>query len=163
MEFEKLATIANNKFNQSQSLLSCHTEVNKLALWEGNKHGTIYCIVSNHQQKTIEEKDIEFDNAGFGSITLHSIYASLIEKNSMDQSDFIDKISSQPRKMANFEADTSINENNITDLTIFEPTIEWKLDKETNLSKSEKSSFFGQKKKGKASGIGKINTLTLNK
>jgi dihydroorotase-like cyclic amidohydrolase len=81
----------------------------------------------------------------------------------MDQSDFIDKISSQPRKMANFEADTSINENNITDLTIFEPTIEWKLDKETNLSKSEKSSFFGQKKKGKASGIGKINTLTLNK
>lgn len=137
-------------------------EEDRLALWEGIKDGTIDCIVSNHQPKTIEEKDIEFDNAAFGSTTLQSFYASLVEKNLNDQIDFIDKISVQPRIIANFALDTSINENNAADLTIFDPTIEWKLDKDSNLSKSENSPFFGQKMKGKAIGIIKNNTLTIN-
>jgi dihydroorotase len=137
-------------------------EEDRLALWKGIKDGTIDCIVSNHQPKTIEEKDIEFDNAKFGSITLQSFYASLVEKNLNDQIDFIDKISVQPRKIASFSQDTSINENNAADLTIFDPTIEWKLDKDTNLSKSENSPFFSQKLKGRAIGIIKNNTLTLN-
>lgn len=137
-------------------------EDDRLALWEGIKDGTIDCIVSNHQPKTIEEKDIEFDNAGFGSITLQSFYASLIEKNRSEQADFIDRITVQPRKIANFEENTSINENNTADLTIFDPTIEWKFDNETNLSKSKNSPFYGQKMMGKAIGIIKSNTITLN-
>jgi len=80
-------------------------EEDRLALWEGIKDGTIDCIVSNHQPKTIEEKDIEFDNASIGCITLQSFYASLIENNIGDQADIIDKISVQPRKIANFEED----------------------------------------------------------
>jgi dihydroorotase len=137
-------------------------EEDRLALWEGIKDGTIDCIVSNHQPKTIEEKDIEFDNASIGCITLQSFYASLIENNIGDQADIIDKISVQPRKIANFEEDTSINENNTADLTIFDPTFEWKLDQYTNHSKSENSPFFGQKMKGKAIGVIKNNTLNLN-
>lgn len=137
-------------------------EEDRLALWEGIKDGTIDCIVSNHQPKTIEEKDIEFDNAGFGSITLQSFYSSLVENNLASQAEFIDKITVQPRKIANFEEDTSINENNSADLTIFDPTIDWKFNDETNFSKSKNSPFFGQKMKGKALGIIKNNTLTLN-
>ncbi|WP_107037478.1 dihydroorotase [Brumimicrobium mesophilum] len=137
-------------------------ENDRLALWEGLKDGTVDCIVSNHQPKTVEEKDIEFDNAGFGSITLQSFYASLVEKNVVNQATFIDKISVQPRKIAKFENDTSLNEGNSADITIFDPTIDWEYGVDTNLSKSKNSPFFGQKLKGKALGIIKNNKLTLN-
>ena len=137
-------------------------EEDRIALWKGIQDGTIDCIVSNHQPKTIEEKDIEFDNAKFGSITLQSFYASLVENNLDKQADFIDKISTQPRKIARFNKDTSIKENNEADLTIFDPTIVWKLDKDSNLSKSKNSPFFGQILRGRAIGIIKNNTFTFN-
>ncbi|PWH87154.1 dihydroorotase [Brumimicrobium oceani] len=137
-------------------------EEDRIALWNGIKDGTVDTIVSNHQPKTVEEKDIEFDNAEFGSITLQTFYASLVDKNLADQADFIDKISVQPRKIANFSLDTSIKENNFADLTLFDPTIEWVFDKESNLSKSENSPYFGKNMKGKAIGIIKNNTQTFN-
>jgi len=137
-------------------------EVDRLALWEGIKDGTIDCIVSNHQPKTIEEKDIEFDNAAFGSLTLQSFYASLVEKNLGDQTVFIDKITVQPRKIAGMDSNTAIEEGNIADLTIFDPTIEWTFNDTTNLSKSKNSPFYGKKLRGKAIGIIKNNTITFN-
>src|SRR5690554_1355565 len=137
-------------------------EKDRLALWEGIKDGTIDCIVSNHQPKTIEEKDIEFDNAAFGSLTLQSFYASLIEKNLKNQADFIDKVTVQPRKIVGMESNTVIEEGNIADLTIFDPTIEWTFDDTTNLSKSKNSPYYGSKLRGKAIGIIKNNMLTLN-
>nr|WP_299205542.1 dihydroorotase [uncultured Brumimicrobium sp.] len=137
-------------------------EEDRLALWDGIKDGTIDCIVSNHQPKTIEEKDIEFDNAAFGSLTLQSFYASLVANNLKDQKDFIDKISVQPRKIARMESNTAINEGNLADLTIFDPTIEWTFDDSTNLSKSKNSPFYGDKMKGKAIGIIRNNTITIN-
>lgn len=137
-------------------------EEDRLALWEGIKDGTIDCIVSNHQPKTIEEKDIEFDNAAFGSLTLQSFYASLIEKNLKNQADFIDKVTVQPRKIVGMESNTVIEEGNIADLTIFDPTIEWTFDDTTNLSKSKNSPYYGSKLRGKAIGIIKNNMLTLN-
>jgi dihydroorotase len=134
-------------------------EEDRLALWEGIKDGTIDCIVSNHQPKTIEEKDIEFDNAEFGNLTLQSFYASLVEKNLNEQTDFIDKITVQPRKIVGMESNTAIEEGNKADLTIFDPTIEWTFDDATNLSKSRNSPYFGSKLRGKAIGIIKHNYL----
>src|SRR5690554_221323 len=138
-------------------------EEDRLALWEGIKDGTIDCIVSNHQPHTIEEKDIEFDNAAFGSTTLQTFYASLMAENGDNQADFIDKITVQPRKIAQFEEETSIKIGNTADLTLFDSSIEWTFNKDTNLSKSENSPFFGRKMKGKAIGLIKNKTYTLNK
>ncbi|HLV43170.1 MAG TPA: dihydroorotase [Brumimicrobium sp.] len=137
-------------------------EEDRLALWDGIKDGTIDCIVSNHQPKTIEEKDIEFDNAEFGSLTLQSFYASLMDKHTVDQAFIIDKISVQPRKIAGMSMNSIIEEGNTADLTIFDPSIEWTFDDTTNLSKSKNSPFYGRKLKGKAIGIIKNKTITLN-
>src|SRR5690554_314698 len=128
--------------------------------WNQRWYNRLYCFQS--QPKTIEEKDIEFDNAAFGSLTLQSFYASLVANNLKDQKDFIDKISVQPRKIARMESNTAINEGNLADLTIFDPTIEWTFDDSTNLSKSKNSPFYGDKMKGKAIGIIRNNTITIN-
>src|SRR5690554_5595618 len=82
-------------------------ESDRLALWTGVEDGTIDCIVSNHQPKIKDEKDIEFDNAEFGATVLQTVYASLIEKNFESQAKIVDKLSIQPRKVAGFENDTS--------------------------------------------------------
>ncbi|PKR80129.1 dihydroorotase [Brumimicrobium salinarum] len=137
-------------------------EKDRLALWQGIKDGTVDCIVSNHQPHAVEEKDIEFDNAAFGNITLQSFYSALITDNEENQVDFIDKITVQPRKIANFEVDSSINTNNIADLTIFDPTIKWRFSSSNNYSKSSNTPFLGQEMKGKAIGIIKNDTIILN-
>lgn len=138
------------------------TKDDQNALWEGIKDGTINTIVSNHRPLKMELKDIEFDNAEFGSISLQTFYASLINKNIEAQAEFINCISVQPRIIAEFKDNTSINVGNIADITIFDPTIQWKFDTSSNLSKSKNSPFFGHTLKGKALGILKDNKLLLN-
>ncbi|RFC55147.1 dihydroorotase [Brumimicrobium aurantiacum] len=137
-------------------------EEDRLALWKGIEDGTIDCIVSNHQPKNVEEKEIEFDNADFGNITLQSLFPTLTQNGKVSAEKIIDQISILPRKIAGFETKTNIEVDNIADLTIFDPTIEWTFDQKSNLSKSQNSPFLGQTLKGKALGIIKNNTITLN-
>lgn len=138
------------------------TEEDRQALWEGLKDGTIDCIVSNHQPYIIDKKDIEFDNAEFGNITLQTFFASLNEKFPGEQATFIEKMTIQPRELLNFEGNTSIDVGNLADLTIFDSTIEWTFDETTNLSKSFNSPFFRKNMKGKAIGIIKKDRIVLN-
>src|SRR5690554_6838448 len=139
------------------------TETDRIALWEGVKDGTINAIVSNHRPFKMELKDIEFDNAEFGSISLQTFYASLVGKNPERQIEIIDCISVQPRKIADFKDNTSINIGNKADITIFDPTVQWKFDASSNLSKSKNSPFLGKTLTGKTLGIFKEGVLLLNK
>lgn len=138
------------------------SEEDRKALWEGIKEGTIDCIVSNHQPYIIDKKDIEFDNAAFGSITLQTLFASLNEAYPEEQATFIDKISIQPRNLLNLGDNTSISVGNQVDLTIFDTSIEWTFDETTNFSKSFNSPFFGKKLKGKALGVIKKDNIHIN-
>ena len=45
-------------------------ELDRIALWEGLKDGTIDTVVSDHRPNDTEEKDVEFDNASFGSLQI---------------------------------------------------------------------------------------------
>ena len=47
----------------------------------------------------------------------------------------------------------SIEEGNIANITLFDPTIEWKFKEENINSKSKNSPFIGEKLKGKALAI----------
>ena len=141
-------------------------EEDRLALWDGINDGTIDCIVSNHQPKIIDKKDIEFDNAEFGTISLQSFYPALLKDHKKHQLNFIDKISVQPRKILGLKQNTSINVGNSADITIFDSTIKWSYDETSNLSKSKNSPFLGQELTGKSIGIikgdrSKINTSII--
>ena len=137
------------------------TESDRNALWKGLKDGTIDCIVSNHQPQNIEEKDVEFDNASFGNITLQTLYGSLSSHFKKDHELIIEKISTSPRKLAGLNVD-GIAKGSVADLTLFDPSIEWEFNEGSNQSKSANSPLMNTTIKGAAIGIIKEGQLKLN-
>lgn len=56
------------------------TEADRLALWQGLKDGTIMAVVSDHHPVEVENKELEFDQASFGSIGLETLALTFIEE-----------------------------------------------------------------------------------
>lgn len=68
------------------------TEADRLALWKGLKEGIISTVVSDHHPVEVEYKELEFDQAGFGSIGLETLAIAFIQeakKQGLDKSDLI--------------------------------------------------------------------------
>ena len=56
------------------------TESDRLALWQGLKDGTIMAVVSDHHPVEVENKELEFDQAAFGTIGLETLALAFIEE-----------------------------------------------------------------------------------
>jgi len=137
------------------------TKSDRKALWEGLKDGTIDCIVSNHSPQNIEEKDVEFDNASFGNITLQTLYGSLSNYFEEYHELIIEKISAAPRILAGLKKSTIVK-GGTADLTLFDPDIEWEYNDISNQSKSANSPLMNSKIRGAAIGIIRKGQLKLN-
>ncbi len=111
-------------------------ESDRKALWEGVKDGTIDAIVSDHRPNNKEEKDVEFDHAYFGNISLQSTFASLSELLEFELTSIIEKLTNGPRSILGLDS-TQIKEGSPADLTFFDPSKTWTLDK----SKIESNTF----------------------
>lgn len=119
--------------------------------------GTIDMITSDHRPIDIENKQVEFDNAYYGSIGLESIFGALltvlpleivIEKLTLSKNRF--KISS-----------SAIEIGNKADITLFNPNGEYIFSRKDILSTSANAMFLNYKLKGKAYGIFANNQLVL--
>jgi dihydroorotase len=134
------------------------TEKDRLALLDGVKSGIIDAIVSNHRPHDTEEKDVEFDHASFGNITLQTAFASLNERNELPLQTLIDVLSLRNRAI--LALDNHPIETGITaDITLFNPTKKWHFNAETNESLSKNSPFFNKDLTGAVVGI--INSTKL--
>lgn len=127
-------------------------ESDRKALWAGLKDGTLDGIASDHRPHDKEEKDVEFDNASFGNISLQTIFASLNNSEDSDQQLVIDILSKRNRNLLEIE-EFPIDLNSETDLTLFVPSYEWKFDKDSVFSKTTNSPFFDKMLTGKAVAI----------
>ena len=125
------------------------TESDRKALLSGVIDGTIDLITSDHNPIDIEHKKMEFDLAKNGTIGLESAFGALmtvlpletiIEKFTLGKSIF-----SIPN--------SSINEGEIANITLFNPEGNSVFTKENILSKSKNSAFLGTTLKGKVYGI----------
>ncbi|MFD3407865.1 dihydroorotase [Aquirufa sp. HETE-83D] len=56
------------------------TENDRLALWKGLKDGVIQAVVSDHHPVEVENKDLEFDLASFGTIGLETLAIAFISE-----------------------------------------------------------------------------------
>lgn len=127
-------------------------EVDRIALWKGVKDGTIDVIVSDHRPHDKEEKDVEFDNASFGSIQLQSVFGSLGNCNEFDLNTVIEVLGKRSRKLL------GINENQIeignkADLTLFVPGKKWTLKKEAIYSNTYNTDLIEKELNGYVAGI----------
>jgi dihydroorotase len=56
------------------------TETDRLALWKGLKEGVIKSVVSDHHPVEVENKELEFDQASFGTIGLETLALAFIDE-----------------------------------------------------------------------------------
>lgn len=129
------------------------------ALLKGVKDGTIDFITSDHCPIDIEHKKIEFQTAKNGTIGLESFYGAV--NSILKTADFIENITSKPRQVFNLEI-PKIAENEIAEITLFNPEENYIFDANHILSTSNNSAFLGKKLKGKVYGIFANNKLILN-
>lgn len=127
-------------------------ESDRIALWEGIKDGTIDNIVSNHRPFDKEEKDVEFDHASFGNITLQTLFGSLQTAAEFDLNTVIDILSIRNRNVLGIE-NSSIEVGQKADLTLFSPNQKWTFEKENVVSSTYNSPFVGKVLTGNVLGI----------
>ncbi len=129
---------------------------------KGLKDSTIDIISSDHTPVEIENKKIEFDIAESGIIGLESFFGLLIKnlRNDLDLQNIIEKISINPRKILNVECpDIKVGEK--ANVTIFNPSLEWKFDENCIKSLSKNTPFVNETLIGKPLAVYNNSKLSL--
>jgi dihydroorotase len=116
---------------------------------KGLKDGTIDVLCSGHMPQDEESKNLEFDRAEFGMITLQTFTAHLTALSKLvDWDVLIEKVTTGPRQVLQLEM-PRVEEDAAANLTLIDPGHKWILNDDTNLSKSKNSPWFGKELTGK--------------
>ncbi|MEO5599505.1 MAG: dihydroorotase [Cyclobacteriaceae bacterium] len=114
------------------------------------RDGTIDVLCSGHVPHDEESKNLEFDKAEFGMISLQTFCANLVSLSKNVTWDLlIEKVTTGPRKILNLEV-PRVDGNAKANLTLIDPHRKWVLNDQTNFSKSKNSPWFGKELTGKA-------------
>jgi dihydroorotase len=120
------------------------------ALIKGLNDGTIDVICSGHVPQDEESKNIEFDLADPGIISLQTFASNLVAlSESVTWETLIEKVTTGPRTVLGLEQPV-IDVDAKANLTLLDPTHAWTFDEKTNFSKSKNSPWFGKTLTGKA-------------
>jgi dihydroorotase len=130
------------------------TEQDRKALVKGVKDGTIDAISSNHTPQNIEKKQMEFDYADYGSLTLQQLFAWYVEYLAEDMSaeQFVKAVTQGPDTALGMEHHT-LQVGDLANLTVVDKTAEWVLDSTTNKSLSKNTHTWNAKLTGKVKAI----------
>ena len=114
------------------------------------RDGTIDVLCSGHMPQDEESKNLEFDRAEFGIISLQTFCSHLtaLAKN-IDWGVLIEKVTIGPRRVLQLQV-PRIEEDTLANLTLIDPEQKWVLEESTNYSKSKNSPWFGKELTGKA-------------
>ena len=144
-----------------KSLPPYRSEKDRKALIKGVKDGTIDAICSNHRPLDQECKQLEFDLADPGSISLQTFYPSLLKVSKEIPMDIlIEKVTHGPREIMRMDS-SKIDKGEVAKLTIFDPAQSWTFNDTSNLSKSRNSPFWNAELKGKVIGTVNGTSITL--
>lgn len=119
------------------------------AVREAVLDGTIDVICSDHSPHEKEVKDVEFDYAAFGMITLEVFYALLVKSlgASLNQTLLYNVLVKAPRDVVGLPVpviDVGLEAN----FTCYHPDYEWEFTRDRIFSKSDNTPFKGQKFNG---------------
>ena len=136
----------NTHFKMNPPLRS---EVDRQAVIQGLKDGTIDAIATDHAPHGVDEKDVEFDQAAFGIIGLETAFAlsyQLVLDGHLTLEELIEKMSIAPAGI--IQVAQGIVPGNPADLTLLDLDREWTVDSTTFVSKSRNTPFEGRKVQG---------------
>ncbi len=123
------------------------------ALRAALNNGVIDVVVSDHAPHDPESKELEFDLADFGMISLQTTFScayQAVQKAGLET--LITALTSRPREILQLPAVT-IEEGQTANITIFSTTEKTKLTDKTNESLSRNSPFYNKTLEGKVIGV----------
>lgn len=133
------------------------TKSDAKALLKGLVDGTIDFVTSDHLPMNVEQKNVEFDNAEFGTLGLESAFGALNQLLGTKKS-----IEILIRGRERYGLTTPvIKQGEKACLTLFEPKNTYTLKEKDLFSTSKNSMFLGSKLKGKAYGIINNSSISL--
>lgn len=121
------------------------SELDRQAILEGLRDGTIDVIATDHAPHSWEEKAAEFIFAPFGIVGLETALGLSVkylhDDGILDLSPMVEKFAVNPYRILNLPAPL-IKKGNVANLTIFELRRPWQFDPQRSLSKSHNSPFI---------------------
>lgn len=128
------------------------TEVDRAALIDGLRDGTLDCISTDHAPHTDYEKDKEFDYAPNGIIGLETSLAVtldvLVRQNKFKLPRVVDLMTRRPAQILGLTAGT-LAAGAAADICLFDPDETWTYDARAGQSKSSNSPWNGRALKGR--------------
>ncbi len=122
------------------------------ALKAGLKADIMDVIATDHAPHAAAEKNCSMTKAAFGIVGLETMasltYTELVEPGILTPMQMAEKTSYNPAKILGLDNKGAIAEGKIADIVVFDPTVEYTIDKNTFYSKGKNTPFHGQKVKG---------------
>ncbi len=126
------------------------------AIKAGLRDGTIDVIATDHAPHSFDEKEVEFHVAPFGIIGLETAIGlcvtELLGNNVLSLNSLVEKLSVNPRRILHLPA-IVIEEGQMANLTVFDPTAEWTVDPLSFKSRSRNTPFGGRHLSGRSVGV----------
>ncbi len=128
------------------------SEVDRRAVIEGLRDGTIDCISTDHAPHTLAEKELEFASAPFGMIGLETalsmIIMQLINIEKFSWFEVLDKLTIKPAQVLKEKLGV-LKEGGIADIVIFDPAVRWQFKPDMVRSKSRNSPLLNKELTGR--------------
>jgi dihydroorotase len=123
------------------------------ALWDGLMDGTIDCVVSDHHPEDVEHKNVEYEYAKPGMITLQTTFSLLVQHapKTFSMEHLVKVLATRPRQLLN--RPLSIAKGSKAELTLFDPKQTWEYSDKNNYSRSKNSPVLHTKLTGKILGV----------
>ena len=128
------------------------SEEDRQALIAGVADGTITVIATDHAPHTNTAKQVEFNYAPFGIIGLETAfplcYTELVAKDVISLPTLISKLTVGPADVLGWQ-NYDLAPGTAADLTIIDPAAEYRIDKNTFMSKARNTPFDGYPVRGR--------------
>jgi dihydroorotase len=126
------------------------SEKDRKALVRGVNDGVIDAICSNHNPQNIESKQVEFDYADTGALSLQLVLPWYLKylANDMSKETFVNALTNGPRNVLGLSTE-AISKGASANLTIADTRHEWIFNAETNHSSSKNTHEWRQEQKGR--------------
>lgn len=126
-------------------------EIDKQAILEGLKDGTLDCIVTDHAPHHADDKNVEYNVAAFGISGIETSFGFAIKylykAGVLTLNEIADKMSYNPAKILGLEGG-EIKEGGVADFTIADLDEKWVVDPDKFVSKGKNTPFKGYELEG---------------
>ena len=126
-------------------------EIDKQAILEGLKDGTLDCIVTDHAPHHADDKNVEYNQAAFGISGIETSFGFAIrylyKAGVLSLNEIADKMSYNPAQILGLEGG-EIKEGGVADLMIADLDETWTIDPDNFVSKGKNNPFKGMQLQG---------------